>query len=314
MLREHGHPILGEEYFLDHVHPTIDGYRLLALALIEAMADRKLVRLESSWNDQAVAAVAAGIEGRIDREAQGRALLVLARTLRWAGKKEEAGRLARQAREVAGDYPLVAAEAVTILTSVRLSLGEGDDALVQLYAAMAMAPEALEPRCKLAQVLGNSPYWQWEEAAANLLLICHFNPSKSDPQALFGISMARRGRLEIGYASLLEALRLNPGNHNARAALAWTQSQLGGQPSDDQPPQTMLEQYPSRAPRKLLQVRYDAAGRPVPDGIEVEFHENGRIKRFLDVVRGERHGLELTWDASGKALSRVEYRDGTRVQ
>jgi antitoxin component YwqK of YwqJK toxin-antitoxin module len=63
-----------------------------------------------------------------------------------------------------------------------------------------------------------------------------------------------------------------------------------------------------------LQVRYDAAGRPVPDGIEVEFHENGRIKRFLDVVRGERHGLELTWDASGKALSRVEYRDGTRVQ
>jgi tetratricopeptide (TPR) repeat protein len=266
------------------------------------------------WNAQGIAGVTARIESRIDREAQGKALVVLARTLLWAGKKEEAGRLARQARETAGDYPMVAAEAASILTSANLSQAQGDNALNLLYEALEKAPDALEPRYKLAQILGNSPYWQWEEAAANLLLVCHFMPSKSDPQALFGISMARRGRLEIGYASLLEALRLNPGNHNARAALAWTQSQLGGQPSDDQPPQTMLEQYSSRAPRKLLQVRYDAAGRPVPDGIEVEFHENGRIKRFLDVVRGERHGLELTWDASGKALSRVEYRDGTRVQ
>ena len=314
MQKEHGHPVLGKEYFLDHVHPTMDGYKILAVALIESMIDQGLVRPGADWGEQAIASVAANIESRIDREAQGQALVVLARTLLWAGKKEEAARLAREARETAGDYQKVAVESASILTSVNVSQGQGDNALELLYAAIEKAPDALEPRYKLAQVLGNSPYWQWEEAAANLLLICYYNPSKSDPQALFGISMGRRGRLDIAQASLVEALRLNPNNENARVALAWVQSVAGGQIPSSQQPEILLDQYPSRAPRKLVQMRYDASGRPVPDGIEVEFYENGRIKRFLDVDRGVPNGLELTWNPDGRLLSRVAYRNGTPVK
>ncbi|MDH4233843.1 MAG: tetratricopeptide repeat protein, partial [Gallionella sp.] len=34
---EYGHTVLGKEYFLDQVHPTIDGNRRLALALLDQL-------------------------------------------------------------------------------------------------------------------------------------------------------------------------------------------------------------------------------------------------------------------------------------
>jgi Flp pilus assembly protein TadD len=314
MQDEYGHPILGQEYFLDHVHPTIEGYKRLALALIQSMIDQGTVRPEADWGEQAVATVAAKIESGIDREVQGQALAVLARTLLWAKKREDAARLAGQAQAIAGEYHQVAIDSASVLTSVYVSQGQPERALELLYSAIERAPGAIEIRYKLAQVLGNSPFWQWEEAAANLLLICHYLPNKSDPQALFGISMAKRGRPQIAYASLMEALRLNPNNGNARAALTWVQSLLGGQASNPQPPHIMLDYYPSRAPHKIVQMRPDPGGRPVADGIEAEFYENGRLKRFLDVVEGVPHGLELTWDPDGALLSRVVYRDGIVVE
>jgi antitoxin component YwqK of YwqJK toxin-antitoxin module len=112
---------------------------------------------------------------------------------------------------------------------------------------------------------------------------------------------------------LLKALRLNPNKDDVRVILDRIQSAYGKQTLDPQLPQLMLDFYPSRAPRKLVQVRYDANGRPVPDGIEVEFYANGRIKRFLDIDDGVPNGLELTWDRDGEVLSRVTYRNGRVV-
>jgi antitoxin component YwqK of YwqJK toxin-antitoxin module len=111
----------------------------------------------------------------------------------------------------------------------------------------------------------------------------------------------------------VEALRLNPNNENARAALTWVRSVGRGQIPDSPLPEITLDLYPSRAPRKLVQVQRDSSGRPVPHGIEVEFYENGRIKRFLDVDQGVPNGLELTWDSTGRLLSRIVYQNGKPV-
>jgi len=54
----------------------------------------------------------------------------------------------------------------------------------------------------------------------------------------------------------------------------------------------------------LVQGRLDTSGQFVADGIEVEFHQNGRIKRFLDIELGTVKGLEITWDDKGTQLSR----------
>jgi len=305
-----GYPIPGEELFLDHVHPTIEGHKILAVALFQAMPDQGLVRPETDWNEQAIAAVAAKIEGRIDREAHGQALANLARVLLWAGKTEDAARLARQAQDIAGEYRQIAVDAASILTSVYVRQGQFELALQLLYSTIEKAPGAVELRLKLAEILLEGRFLQLEKAAANLLLVCQQQPHLDRGYSLFGLAMIRRGRTFIAYNSLMEALRLNPKNTNAREMLAQIRPFLGKQAPRPEPPNILLDIYPSQAPRKLVQMRRDPKGYPVPHGIEVDFHENGRLKRFMDIEQGKRNGLEIIWDTAGRQLSRVLYRQG----
>jgi antitoxin component YwqK of YwqJK toxin-antitoxin module len=79
---------------------------------------------------------------------------------------------------------------------------------------------------------------------------------------------------------------------------------------EDKPADTSLVTYASSAPRKLVQIRHDESGGIFHDGIEVEFYENGRLKRFLDVERGKPHGLKIEWDPDGQIISRGT-TDGT---
>jgi len=114
--------------------------------------------------------------------------------------------------------------------------------------------------------------------------------------------MIERGRPRIAYSSLMEALRLNPNNSDARAKLVQIQQSLQGQQLNPQPLKVQLERYPSSAPRRLVQGRIDASGKFIPDGIEVEFYENGRLKRFLDIEYGRVIGQVMKWDENGNPL------------
>lgn len=313
MQQEHGYPIPGKEYFFDHVHPTIDGNKILSVALIRAMTDQGLVQPGSGWDDQAVAKVAARIEGGIDNQTHGQALANLARVLLWAGKTEDAARLAKQALDIGGEYRQVAVDASSILISVDQREGHPERALQLLYSALAKAPGAVELHLKLGIALLNPSHFQPEEAAAHFLLVCQQLPTWDEPQEYFGKAMAMRGRLDLAFSSLQEALRLNPNNAVARQTLSKVRQMLGGQTLNPKLPQIILKTYPSVAPRKLLQVRSSATGRPVPDGIEVEFYENGRVKRFQDFQKGLADGLEIEWNKDGRLVSRGIYDRGTRL-
>ncbi len=305
--------IPGQEYFLDHVHPTIEGHKILAVALVQDMAERGLVQPGAEWGEKTIAAVTAKIEGGIDRETHGQALASLARVLLWAGKNDDAARLARQAMDTAGEFQQIAVDSASILTSVYQRQGELERSVQLLYSALEKAPGAIELRLKLGEALLKKPFLQLEESAANLLLVCQQMPQYNVAHQLFGLAMAKRGRPRIAYSSLMEALRLNPNNIKARNILNQIRPMLGGQSPSPQVPNILLDIYPSLAPRKLVQVRRDPSGRIVPDGIEVEFHENGRIKRFLDIDLGKPNGVEVIWDTDGRVLSRVVYREGIPV-
>ncbi len=318
MQKEHGHPILGEEYFLDHVHPTIEGYEILALALLQAMTDQGLVKPGAGWGEQAIAAVEKKVKGRIDQKVHAQALSTLARTLLWAGKIEDAERLAKQALEVGGDDQQIALDANSLLTTILQKKDDPASALQLLYSAIEKAPGSMELRLKLGHTLLNPPFQNLEEAAANLLLVCQQVPDFDMAHQNFGQAMAKRGRLDIAYASFQEALRLNPKNAGAKAGLAKIAALTNGQPPNTTLPELVLDIYPASdpskiAPRLLMQVRRDATGRPLTDGIEVEWYATGRIKHFRDQDQGVPNGLELTWDAEGRELSRVEYRNGSPV-
>jgi tetratricopeptide (TPR) repeat protein len=314
MQETQGYPIPGEELFLDHVHPTVEGHKILAVALLQAMINQGLVQPGSEWGEEAISAVAAKIEGRIDQRVHGQALANLARVLLWAGKTDDAERLAKQALAIAGEDKQIAKDAETILVKVYQKQGDTKRALQLLYSAIEKTPGAIELRYILGMaLLDDGPFMQLEEAAANLLLVCQQMPFDDLAYQFFGLAMAKRGRMNIAYTSFQEALRLNPENLVMQKALAQFPQIPENQTIDNQPINIVLEVYPSLAPRKLVQVRRNSGTRPVPEGIEVEFHENGRLKHFLDIDNGIPNGFEITWDKDGRLLSRVEFRQGKAV-
>ncbi len=141
MQKAKGYPIPGEELFLDHVHPTIKGHELLAVELVRAMAGEGILRPGSDWETQAVAAAEAKIEAKVDDVAHGLALANLARVLLWAGKDEEAARLARQAREITKASEQVQVSAASILTTVLIEKGELEKRAICCTRPLTICPE-----------------------------------------------------------------------------------------------------------------------------------------------------------------------------
>jgi tetratricopeptide (TPR) repeat protein len=93
-LKSHGHNIPGRELFLDHVHPTIEGHKLLAVAVVERMAEEGIVNTSNNWKNRIIPKVTKRVEASLSRQKKAGALRNLAKVLNWAGKHDEAGRLA----------------------------------------------------------------------------------------------------------------------------------------------------------------------------------------------------------------------------
>ena len=310
MLDDRGHPIPGKEYFLDHVHPTIEANRMLAVALIEAMIDRGILRPDESWGEDAIAEIATRIEGNLDRGMHARALASLAQVLYWAGKFEDARRPAAQALESdVGDVGVVAT-ASTILAS--LSARDGDTAQARVFFRRALNanPRNPETHFQVGLMFLNEPNRDLEVAAAHILLASVMWPENDMTHQTFGLAMAERGRLEVAFPSLRQAVRLNPRNTDAERALARMRELLGTRANDLVAPRISVTSYPSGAPHEIVQMRLNETGREIPDGIWTEWYEGGEPKRFVDYAGGVPHGVEITWNPDGKVVSRTEYRQG----
>ncbi len=308
-----GYPIPGKEFFFDHVHPTIEGNKLLAVELIKTMEEMGILQPASDWQTRAIGVAETNINARVDDVTHGLALANLARVLLWAGKYEEAARLARQARATTTASEQVVVSSASILTTVLVHSGKVQEAIDLLYETLAELPGAIEIRMKLGELLNDTGIRQLEKSAANLLLVCQQMPNNDGALTSYSLVMAQHGRLDIAFDSVSEALHLNPKNGKAQAILAKIRSIFKGKNIRPAPFQVELEIYPSRAPRRLVQMRRISGGRLVPHGIEVEFYENGRLKSFKDLVGGKLHGLVKTWDEHGKELTSTVYKQGVPV-
>ena len=102
--KEFGHEIFGDEYFLDHVHPTVEVHGWMARWTIETMMDESLIT-GTPIDTDAYLAASDRILGTIDFETQGVALRNLAKVIHWSGKYQEAEKIALSALEVLEDDP-----------------------------------------------------------------------------------------------------------------------------------------------------------------------------------------------------------------
>lgn len=209
-----GQPIPGAEVFLDHVHPVVEGHRRLALAILDVLVARGRVRPGRAWGPAAIAAVTREVESRVDGREQARSLRTLAKTLAWAGRAEEAARLARQALAgLPGD-----AESLFIAATWDAERGALDAAVAGYRAALASDPGYAKAWNNLGIAL--SRLGRRDEALAAWRTALEHAPGTASARFNLADALCRAGRAEEGTAHALELLHARPDDADAHALAA----------------------------------------------------------------------------------------------
>ena len=171
-----GSTILGDEQFLDHVHPTIEVNRLMAVWIIEELQQQKLVGGKSITDAERqieLEEIRAKVVGAIDQEDEVFAIRNLAKVLHWSGKFAEAIPRARDVLELAPRDP----ESRYIVACCLANLGQVEEALEEydlLFADGIGYPRAYLPYGELLAASG-----QYEQAKAYLLLAILRSPNSA---------------------------------------------------------------------------------------------------------------------------------------
>lgn len=138
--------IPGNESFLDHVHPTIENHQLLAEMLLEEIRKNGFFKGTKTLSRQDIQAVYDKGMSSLEPEYFGLRDLNLAKTLRWAGKKEEARFALKKAAEHLPDN----IEIHKMLGSYYLEDGDSENAIREYKTAAALSREDPELMFSLA--------------------------------------------------------------------------------------------------------------------------------------------------------------------
>jgi tetratricopeptide (TPR) repeat protein len=295
--RSHGHTILGEEDFLDHVHPTIDGHRRLAIALTEAMRREALLPMAAVLGDAALARVDEKVMRGVDPLKQAEALASLAWTLDWAGKREDSKRLALMALESGAETPRV-----LLIAGKHFALDGDFDRAWELYRRAVRAdPLSPTPHYQMGLLAINRG--ELEAAAAHFFLATILWPEDAKAHEKLGLVMAERGHYALALASLNEARRRDPGRPAIDDMIERVKRYAGPALEPVAAPEISLERYSSGVVSEAAQWRLDTTGHRVLHGISTEWAEDGSLLRFADWVDGEARGADVRWESSGRIVA-----------
>jgi tetratricopeptide (TPR) repeat protein len=210
-LAEHATP--GQEQFLDHAHPTIEGNRRLALALLDTMDARGIVRPAGEWGDELIDEVARKVEARLDVEAHGIALRNLARLFRWAGKFEEGRKLGLRALEMVPSD----AEAHFVVAANVLELGYMDEAIRHYRQALELQADYARARGGLGDAL--TKQGRFDEAIGEYRRALSADPNYSHAYGNLGVAMSAKGELGEAVGYFQRALEIEPKYADAHNSL-----------------------------------------------------------------------------------------------
>jgi tetratricopeptide (TPR) repeat protein len=177
---EYGHPIMGNEYLLDHVHPGIPVHSLVAEEIMQIMDSEGLLPPNPSWSPEIREEIFRRELSAVDQEYYAERDFNLGKVLGWAGKLKESEAAYLRAEEYLGNRP-----------ELQLNLGI-------IYEKTHRYEQAID---RLNQALKLSP--SLAEAYFNL-----------------GVVHGRLGQIEEGIEALQNALRLQEDFLLARYTLA----------------------------------------------------------------------------------------------
>lgn len=201
-----GHGCLGDEFFLDHVHPTIDVNQWLAGWIIEELQQQSLVggraweAVPQADKDQ----VAQRVMSRVDNYAHGVSLRNLAKVLHWSGKFAEAAPRASDALELIPNDP----ESRFVLADCLKNTGDVAGSLVQYDLLFSAGQDWGRAYLPYGELLLNQQ--DYTKAKTYLLLAVLREPQRAYVHYLLGKTHLALREYDFAYQSLAEANRLYP--------------------------------------------------------------------------------------------------------
>ena len=212
--------IPGDDHFLDHVHPSIEANRMLALALVDEMIEMGVVTFAPTWNEAVVASITARVEGGVDETANARALANVARVLSWAGKQEEADRLSSRATEMDGDLHVMHQRLTVLVRDGRYA-----EALPLAQEAARLMPDIADVRKMHGIALSENG--RLVDALQELEIAARLDPSLPDVPYHLGLVLSGLGQSGRAEAAYRAAIELEPGSIHALNNLGILLAQRG---------------------------------------------------------------------------------------
>lgn len=202
--RHSEHSLPGRSMFHDHVHPTIEANKLLALAILDALTRKGIVHPEPAWSDAAIRSVDAKVQASINRPLHAEQLRLLAAMMGWLGQPEQARFQADLSLELSG--PTL--EAMSELANGFKANNAPALATEYLQKAVEVAPQSAEARFNLAANLMDAG--RTTDAVPQLQAALAINPNLADAQTRMGIALASQGDFKQAEQHFVQGVRLVP--------------------------------------------------------------------------------------------------------
>jgi tetratricopeptide (TPR) repeat protein len=290
--------IPGEDFFLDHVHPTIDANRLLALELISLLHSEGIVAFDSSWDQRAISRVTAEIKGSLEPGAHARALTNLAKVLGWAGKHGEAHELAVRVLETVDD-----AEAYYNAAVNAVRLGRVEEAIGYFEEVLKREPDHAPAMSDLGFIYANLA--RYRESEDYLRRAIGLKPADERAHYNLGHLLVLEDRFDEAVIELRRALQINPERGEYHQMLGNVYGRLGQPAKAISEYERAIEVNP-----RLPSARLRVAEHHLSNGESKRAKEE--LRAVLELAPNSRMALlQLTWILASDADASL--RDGAKA-
>jgi superkiller protein 3 len=213
--------VFGKEYFVDHVHTNMEGYRLLGLALFDELVAEDIVHPDGTWNAASREAVEKAVIASLDPGETGQAMINLGKVLGWAGKFQEAYDSFRLALEALGPHPAV----YYGLASALYSLNKPEEAAQYYQATLVLSPGRRGVHAELARIFGEQG--KTDAAIEQCRAELELDPDNYHMHVALAELLEQQGDRAGAQQHLQTALQLNPQQHHAHTVLGLILRQQG---------------------------------------------------------------------------------------
>ena len=219
-LANHDHAVFGKEFFPDHVHTNMEGYRLLGLALFDQLVEEGTASPGTSWGTASIETVRQEVVAQFDPRAEGFTMMNLGKVLDWAGKFQEAYDSFKRAAEILGPSPVI----YDRLARSSYGLGNNDEAIYYLNKMLAISPDLPGVHSRLAMIY--SSIGDTDEAIRHCLEEIEINPENQYAHTGLAELREKQGDHAAAIGLYKTALEINPDNDYAHLMLARLLSEL----------------------------------------------------------------------------------------